>query len=268
MNSFEGKLAVVTGGASGIGKIMARLLLELKAKVIIWDIDQLKLSATVAELRRYGSIFSYKVDVSETQQVISTAELIKTEHGVVSILINNAGIVVGKHFHEHTEEDIVRTMNINSNAPMVITRIFIKDMMAQNNGYICNIASSAGLISNPKMSVYAASKWAAVGWSDSVRLEMKELKKDIHVTTIMPYYINTGMFDGVESRIPILDPEVAAKTIIDAFLAKKRMVTVPGYLYRLTRLGQGLLSINGFDFVAGKILGIYKTMAHFTGHKK
>ncbi len=141
-------------------------------------------------------------------------------------------------------------------------------MLDQNFGHICNIASSGGLVSNPKMTVYAASKWSVIGWSDSLRLEMKLLKKNINVTTIMPYYINTGMFDGVKSKIPILEPETAALTIIKAMEQKKRMVTIPGYMYRLTRIGQGFMSINVFDWFAGKVLGIYKTMEHFTGHKK
>ena len=84
----------------------------------------------------------------------------------------------------------------------------------------------------------------------------------------MPYYINTGMFDGVQSKIPILEPEAAALTIIKSIEKKKRMVTIPGYIYRITRIGQGFMSINMFDWFAGNLLGIYKTMEHFTGRKK
>ena len=110
--------------------------------------------------------------------------------------------------------EIVRTMDINTNAPMFVTLEFLGDMIDQNSGHICNIASSGGIISNPKMSVYAASKWAVIGWSDSLRIEMIQMEKNIHVTTIMPYYINTGMFDGVRSKIPILEPESTALKII------------------------------------------------------
>lgn len=84
--------------------------------------------------------------------------------------------MVGKYFHEHSTEEIQRTMNINANAPMYITQEFLPEMIKANSGSICNIASSAGLISNPKMSVYAASKWSVIGWSDSLRLEMKSMK--------------------------------------------------------------------------------------------
>ena len=118
------------------------------------------------------------------------------------------------------------------------------------------------------MSVYVASKWSLIGWSDSLRLEMKRINKNINVTTIMPYYINTGMFDGVKSKIPILEPEATALTIVKAIEKNKKMLTIPGYVYRSIRLGQAIMSINLFDWFAGRVLGIYKTMEHFTGHKK
>jgi len=268
MKQFKGKRVLVTGGASGIGKIMVRLLLEQEAKVIIWDVNQSKMEATLSEFASKGDVVGFNVDVSKIDQIQDTAKKIQQGIGVVDVLINNAGIVAGKYFHEHTTVDILKTMEINANAPMFITKEFLKGMLDQNSGHICNIASSGGLISNPKMSVYAASKWSLIGWSDSLRIEMKQLKKNINVTTIMPYYIHTGMFDGVQSKIPILDPEIAALTIIKAIEKNKRMVTIPGYIYRLAKLGQGFMSINVFDWFAGTVLGIYKTMEHFTGHKK
>jgi len=265
---MKGKTALITGGASGIGKIMSRLFLERNAKVIIWDINEKKITETIAEFSQTGNITGYTIDVSDINQIKETAKKVKQEIGVVDILINNAGIVAGKYFHEHTTSEILKTMEINANAPMYISQEFLKEMMHQNSGHICNIASSGGLISNPKMSVYAASKWSLIGWSDSLRIEMKQLKKNINITTILPYYINTGMFDGVQSKIPILEPEATALTIIKAIEKKKRLITIPGYIYRVTRISQGLLSINVFDWFTGKVLGIYKTMEHFTGHKK
>ena len=268
MKNLEAKTVLITGGASGIGKIMVRLMLERKAKVIIWDINQEKIDETLSEFSNLGNVFGFNVDVSNSEQIQETAKKVKQEIGVVDVLINNAGIIVGKYFSEHSLSDISKTMEINANAPMLITKVFLDDMLYQNSGHICNIASSGGLISNPKMSVYAASKWSLIGWSDSLRLEMKQMDKKVNVTTIMPYYINTGMFDGVESKIAILDPEAAALTIIKAIEKNKIMLSIPGYMYRLTRLGQAVMSTNVFDWFAGDVLGIYKTMAHFTGRKK
>lgn len=268
MKNLQSKTVLITGGASGIGKIMVRLMLERKAKVIIWDINQESIDQTLAEFSNLGSVFGYNVDISNIAQIQETAQKVKQEIGVVDVLINNAGIIVGKYFNEHSVEEISKTMEINANAPMFITKVFLNDMLNQNSGHICNIASSGGLISNPKMSVYAASKWALIGWSDSLRLEMKQLQKNVNVTTIMPYYINTGMFDGVQSKIPILKPEAASLTIVRAIEQNKKMVTMPGYIYRFTRLGQAIMSVNVFDWFAGDVLGIYKTMEFFTGRKK
>ncbi|MOA38335.1 putative oxidoreductase SadH [compost metagenome] len=137
-------------------------------------------------------------------------------------------------------------------------------MLTRNSGHICNIASSAGLISNPKMSVYAASKWSLIGWSDSLRLEMKQLKKNIGVTTVTPYYINTGMFDGVRSVIPLLKPEKAANKIIKAIENNRIFLSMP-WSVRFVRFFQGLLPIWFFDWFVGKVMGIYSTMEHFKG---
>lgn len=268
MKKYENKIVLITGGASGIGKIMVRLLLERKAKVVIWDINQESIAETISEFSHLGNVVGYNVDVANVEQIQVIAKKVKQEIGIVDVVINNAGIIIGKYFNEHSFSDISKTMEINANAPMFITKAFLTDMLDQNSGHICNIASSGGLVSNPKMSVYAASKWSLIGWSDSLRLEMKQLDKKVNVTTIMPYYINTGMFDGVKSKIPILEPEAAALTIIKAIETNKKMVTIPGYIYRFTRLGQAIMSTNVFDWFAGDVLGIYKTMEHFTGRKK
>jgi len=267
MKDLVNKKVLITGGASGIGKIMVRLMLERKAKVIIWDINQKAIDEVIKEFSNLGSVSGYCVDVSMVDQINRVAETINEKYGGVDVLINNAGIVVGKFFDKHTSSDIDKTMAINANAPMYIGLEFLKGMMERNSGHICNIASSGGLVGNPKMSVYVASKWSLIGWSDSLRLEMKKQKKNVHVTTIMPYYINTGMFDGVKSRIPILKPEKAAKTIVRAIEKNKAMVTIPGYMYRTVRLAQAIMPISFFDWFVGSVLGIYKTMEQFIGRK-
>lgn len=265
---MQNKTVLITGGASGIGKILVRLFLEKKATVIIWDINEASIAETITGFSSLGKVVGYTVDVSKLKHIQDTAKKVIENYGSIDYLINNAGIIIGKYFNEHTTLDITKTMDINANAPMLITHQFLEGMLTKNSGHVCNIASSGGLISNPKMAVYVASKWSLIGWSDSLRLEMKKLNKNVNVTTIMPYYINTGMFDGVKSKIPILEPEAAALTIFKAIEKKKKMVTIPGYLYRFTRFGQTIMSINVFDWFAGNLLGIYSTMEHFTGRKK
>lgn len=266
---FKDNIVLITGGASGIGKIMARKALERGAKkLVIWDINEEGLCVVRNEFSNYKSeVFTYCVDVSDTEMIKNCATKVKNEVGDIDVLINNAGVVVGKYFHEHTHQDIDKSMVINSNAIMHIALEFLPEMMRRNTGAICNIASSAGLISNPKMSVYAASKWAAIGWSDSLRLEMQQLKKDITVTTIMPFYINTGMFDGVKSKmLPILEPEPTAGKIMKAIEKGTKMLAMP-LPYWFIRLSQGIMPIAAFDWVMKNVFGIYDTMKDFKGRK-
>ncbi|MFO7719478.1 MAG: SDR family oxidoreductase [Gillisia sp.] len=267
MKDLKGKTVLITGGGSGIGKLMGKLVLEKGSNLIIFDINAENLKTTISEYSKLGQIFGYQVDVSNPEEVAKTAALVKKEQHEVDVLINNAGIVVGKYFHEHTIPDIERTININTIAAMYVTREFLPQMMRRNSGHICNIASSAGLISNPKMSVYAASKWALIGWSDSLRLEMKQLEKNIHITTVNPYYINTGMFSGVRSLVPVLKPEKVAKQVIRAIERNRIFLTMP-WSMRFVRLSQGLFPIWFFDWFVGKVLGMYKTMDHFEGRKE
>ena len=115
MSTFKDKNVLITGGASGIGKIMGRIALEKGCKnLIIWDINEANISATISELSNYKNIKGYKVDVSDENEVNTIQKQVKADVGVVDILINNAGIVVGKLFSDHSTNDIKKTMNINA----------------------------------------------------------------------------------------------------------------------------------------------------------
>ena len=273
MGKFNGKRVLITGAASGIGRIMGAMALEKgAAALVIWDINQANIDATVAEFKAKGSVFGYRVDISDEQQVIAAAQKVKEEVGQIDILINCAGIITGnKTFDNCTTEEIRRTMDINTVAPMVVALQFLPDMIARNSGHICNISSAGGLISNPRMSVYAASKWAVIGWSDSVRIELEQMKSDVKVTTIAPYYIKTGMFDGVKSPIvPLMKPEWAARQIIRAIERNKRVKVVTKLIpfpYHFVRFMQGIMPTKVFDWFFGQVFGIYHSMDNFTGRR-
>ncbi len=266
---FENANVLITGGASGIGKIMGRMALEKGAKCfIIWDINLVGIESTRKELSKYGNVKGYVVDVSNNDIVNVAYRKTVEDCGDIDILINCAGIITSnKTFDQQTPEEIVRTMNINTIAPMFVARAMLPDMLKRNRGHVCTIASAGGMISNPKMSVYAASKWGVIGWSDSVRIELQEMKSDVHFTTVAPYYINTGMFDGVKSRIiPVLKPEYVAKRVIRAIERDKAFRGIP-FGFHFIRFWQAILPIRVFDFFFGKVFGIYHTMDHFTGRK-
>ena len=268
MTKIKGRTLLITGGASGIGRIMGRMALQRGAKkVVVWDINEDNIAATESELKSYGEVKGYKVDVANTEMVKQMFALTTKECGDVDILINSAGIITGnKTFAEQSQQDIDRTMAINATAPMTVALQALPPMLERNVGHICNIASAAGLIANPRMSTYAASKWAVIGWSDSLRVELLEAKSNVHVTTIAPYYISTGMFDGVRSRIiPILKPEWVAKKILNAIEKNKKISSWP-LGYHLIRTLQALLPLRALDLLC-KVLGIYNALDHFKGRK-
>ena len=268
MTKIKGRTLLITGGASGIGRIMGRMALQRGAKkVVVWDINEDNIAATESELNSYGEVKGYKVDVANTEMVKQMFALTTKECGDVDILINSAGIITGnKTFAEQSQLDIERTMAINATAPMTVALQALPPMLERNVGHICNIASAAGFIANPRMSIYAASKWAVIGWSDSLRVELQESKSNVHVTTIAPYYISTGMFDGVRSRIiPILKPEWVAKKILNAIEKNKKISSWP-LGYHLIRTLQALLPLRALDLLC-KVLGIYNALDHFKGRK-
>ena len=267
---FRDSNVLITGGASGIGRIMGRMALEKGAScLIIWDINPRNIADAVSELSKKGKVKGYIVDVSRNELVVEGYQRVAGECGEVDILINCAGIVTSnKTFDKQTPDEIVRTMNINTIAPMFVTRAMLPGMIRRNRGHVCTIASAGGMLSNPKMSVYAASKWGAIGWSDSVRIELQDMKSDVHVTTVAPYYINTGMFDGVKSRIiPILKPEHVAGKVIRAIEKNKTFKGIP-FGFHFIRFWQAILPTRVFDWLFGEVFGIYHTMDEFTGRKK
>jgi all-trans-retinol dehydrogenase (NAD+) len=272
IHTVAGKRILITGAAMGMGKIYAQLAVqEGAAAVVLWDINQAALEATVAELKgKGGKVHSYIVDVSSREAIQAAADKVKQDVGHIDILFNNAGIVRGKFFWEHDDlKDTWLTMAINALAPMYITRQFLPSMI-ENKGSECrvvNIASAAGLISNPRMSVYCGSKWAATGWSDSVRLELVQAGHDhVKVLTVNPTYISTGMFEGAKGMLftPILTPEYVTTKVWAAMKRGTPRLILPWTVYMSNAL-KGLLPVRLFDWMADKIFGVYKTMEDFQG---
>ena len=266
---FENANVLITGGASGIGKIMGRMALQKGAKCfIIWDINPAGIEATKKELSRFGQVKGYVVDVSNYEVVNLAYRKAVEECGSVDILINCAGIITSnKTFDKMNVDEMTRTMNINTLAPMFVTRAMLPDMIERNSGHVCNITSAGGMLSNPRMSVYAASKWGAIGWSDSVRIELQNAKSNVNFTTVAPYFINTGMFNGVKSPIiPVLKPEYVAKRIIKAIERNKSFKGIP-FGFHFIRFWQFVLPTRIFDWFFGEVMGIYHAMDAFTGRK-
>ncbi len=272
MKSVEGKTVLITGAAMGLGKLFAaRAVEDGAASVVLWDVNEDALNETLEELAAAGgTVHGYIVDVSSSDAIDEAAARVLEEVGTVEILVNNAGIVRGKsYFWEINDPAAIKlTMAVNSLAPMLITAAFLPAMIASGTDCrIMNIASSAGLVSNPRMAVYAASKWAAVGWSDSVRLELEQAgHSNITVTTVCPTYINTGMFDGAKGILltPMLEQEEVVDGSWREMLKGGPFLLIP-WTAKLNKIISGVLPVGIRDFVLDKV-GVYHSMDEFTGH--
>ncbi|MEV4128196.1 SDR family NAD(P)-dependent oxidoreductase [Nocardia sp. NPDC049707] len=274
LDTVADKKVLVTGAAMGLGKQFAeRAVREGAAAVVLWDVNESALKETAVELSGRGvAIHHYVVDVSAQEAISEAAAAVRAEVGDIDILINNAGIVRGNsYFWETTDRaDIDKTMAINSLAPMYITLEFLPAMVRGTGASrVMTIASSAGLVSNPRMSVYAASKWAALGWSDSVRIELEQAgHHHVRITTVCPTYINTGMFDGAKGFLftPILEQADVVDTSWREMKAGAPLVILP-WTSRLNKAISGLLPIKLRDLFLNSV-GVYHSMDEFTGRKK
>ncbi|MBN2663660.1 MAG: SDR family NAD(P)-dependent oxidoreductase [Bacteroidales bacterium] len=266
MTYFLEKHVLITGAASGIGLQMVKIILTSKPKQItVFDINDKNLDNLKSSLKSsFTKLETVCVDITNTELVQQKVDEVIKGGNNIDVLINNAGIVDGKFFKDIEAETIDKIMSVNITSYMHLTRIVFPYL--NSKAKIVNIASAAGMVGNPKMAVYAASKWAVIGWSESLRLEFKKLKLDIKVITVTPFYVKTGMFDGVKSIIPIISSQKAAKKILKGVKKNRIFVRMPNLIYILPFV-KGILPVKWFDFVVGKLLGVYKSMDEFKGRK-
>ena len=272
MKSVRGKRVLVTGAAMGMGRLFVeRAIAEEARAVVLWDVDKSGLDDTVADLADGTiEIIADAVDVSDAPAVAAAAASVLDELGGLDIVVNNAGVVRGNQYfwESDLEHDAKPTIDVNTLAPMYVAHAFLPAMIeATGDCRLLNLASAAGLTPNPRMAVYAASKWAVIGWSDSVRLELKQAGHDhVKVTTVCPYYVGTGMFDGARSAplLPILEPDDVVDESWEGMLAGRAFVVLP----KTVMLGEalkGVLPTGVRDFIADRVFGVYHTMDDFTG---
>lgn len=266
---YQHKTILIIGAASGIGRRFAeRVSSETDVTLILWDLNADALNKTAEKLRKHCSVDKAIIDITDFDRVELEAERLIKQGLTPDIILNCAGIVTGKLFQEHRYYEIDKTLRVNVTGSMFVVRAFLKEMIERGSGHIVNMASASGYIGNPKMSVYAASKWAIMGWTESLYLEMKRNKTGIDVTAVIPSYIDTGMFEGVKA--PLLTPMLKTDEIVDRMLKgiakQKRSIKAP-FMVRFTPLLKGILPAAVFDWIAGRVFGVYETMDSFKGRE-
>ena len=271
LKSVEGKNVLITGGGSGIGRLMAMKLYERGANIVIWDINPEGLKSTVEDLhsiRKDGKVLPMVVDVSDRNEVYEKSSEVKKQLGPeskVDILINNAGIVNGKRFLKLEDEKVVKLFEVNTLAHIWITKAFLPEMLADNDGHLVYIASIAGLSGGCNISDYAASKFANLGLEESIRYELKaDGYNGIRSSIVCPWFISTGLFAGAKSDIiPFLEPEYVADCIIEGVLANDETIFIPRMMYLLYFLKSFLPSSASYKLF--EVLKGTTAMDSFTG---
>ncbi len=268
MKDVKDKNVIITGAAMGIGKLFAKRFAADGARLVLVDVNEEALTHTGEEIRGQGTdVATYVCDLSQRRNVEDLSDKVHAEVGKMDVVVNNAGVVFGGPFLEVDQDKHDLTMQVNAMAFMWMTRAFLPDMIEKGAGHFLNVASASGLLGLPRGTSYAASKWAAIGFSESIRLEMAELgHKNIKVTIVAPSYIRTGMFDGVNAPLltPLLDPEDLVDKAYRAFKRDQIYVLEP-FMVKLTPFLKGVLPPPVFDAV-GKLFGVTRSMDAWKGH--
>ncbi len=260
---LPGSTVLVTGGGSGLGRRMALEAARRGARVLIWDISADGGADVRDEIRSAGGVAEAQaVNVADRDSVKEAA----AAAGPVDVLINNAGVVTGRLLLDAADEDIQRTFNVNVMALYWVTRAFLPGMVDRGRGTVVTIASAAGLVGVARQTDYSASKFAAFGFNESLRAELRAGRTGVNTLVVCPYYIDTGMFDGVRTRfpqlLPILKEEVVAAKVLDGIENGRRKLVLPP-LVNLVPAAR-LLPVGAFDRLMD-VLGINRTMDRFTG---
>jgi all-trans-retinol dehydrogenase (NAD+) len=270
MSEIAGRHVVITGGASGIGRLMAQRMAALGGRISIWDIDRERLDKCVAEFATGPEpARGFRCDIANRDDVYRVAAETIAAGGPVDILINNAGIVSGRSFLELPDEKIEATFAINTLSLFWVTKALLPAMIEQRRGHVVTIASASALVGVAKLADYAASKWAAMGFDESLRVELRQIAPQLQTTVVCPYYIDTGMFRGVKSRfpwlLPILDENDVAERIVAAVQKNERRLLMPPAVHLLPLLR--MLPVGVFDWIA-TFLGVNASMDAFQGRER
>lgn len=268
MTDFQGKHVLVTGAARGMGQLVAERIARAGGSLTLWDVDGEALEAAAGRIRSSGGRVEWAVlDVSDPDAVGRAAAGVTARHGSVDVLVNNAGVVVGKPLTSLEPADVVRTFGVNTLAHFWTLRAFLPDMLRKDSGHVVTIASAAGICAVPRLADYSASKAAVFALDEALRLELRNLGSHVRTLVVCPYYVDTGMFAGAKTRfravLPILEPGYVADRIVRAIQHDNRRLILPWFV-RVTWLAR-LLPVSWFDAII-TFLGIGRSMDSFMGH--
>jgi NAD(P)-dependent dehydrogenase (short-subunit alcohol dehydrogenase family) len=242
MTELNGKVAVVTGAGSGIGRALAYDLARRGAKLAISDVDTTGLAETAKQVRVIGApVLETRLDVTDRAAVLAYADEVVSEYGVVNVVINNAGIAFTGDIVDMSFEQMEKVLDVDFWGVVNGTKAFLPHLIASGDGHVVNISSLFGLLAVPGQSAYNAAKFAVRGFTEALRQEMLVAGHPVGVTCVHPGGIktaiarNAGAVDGYDpaklatefdAKLAKTSPEAAAKSILRAVTANRPRAVV------------------------------------------
>jgi NAD(P)-dependent dehydrogenase (short-subunit alcohol dehydrogenase family) len=239
---FQGKIAIVTGAASGLGQGFATEIAKAGGTVIAADINLEGVTMTVETITAAGGIAeAHQLDVSSSDAVTALVDGTVAQHGRLDYIFNNAGIATQGLVEEIPIANWDEIIDINLKGVVYGVSAAYKHMVKQGHGHIVNTASLAGLVPSPLLAPYSTVKFGVVGLSDSLRVEAQA--KGVDVTALCPGFIESGIYGSARTSgdfneavfresIPLIVPlDKGVKTLLDGVVKKKRIVTLPFYAH-------------------------------------
>ena len=243
---------LITGASGGIAQAMVPLLKD--DFLILLGRDAQKIEELYASHPKKAI---YEIDISKAADLAALVEKIYQDYGRIDVLVNNAGYAIYDDFENFSEEQVRAMFDVNLFALMALCRLVGKEMKAAKAGHIINIVSMSGKIASAKSSIYSATKFAALGFSNTIRLELAPY--NVAVTTVNPGPVATGFFDLADPdgsyqksvQAFLIAPEKVASKIVQAMGTKKREINLPWILEATNKFYT--LFPNLADFLARKV---------------
>lgn len=233
---FKDQIIAITGASSGIGKQAAVDFSYNGAKtVILISRNIMKLNQVKKELNPDCNVEIYTCDISKKKMVYEVGQNIMEKMAAIDILVNNAGIGIYGKVIDQTIEDIEKVTSTNYLGMIYFTKIFLPSMINNKRGHIVNVASLAASFGIPCMAAYCGSKFAMLGFSESLSYELK--KTNVGVTVVSPIAVKTNFFDNesFKGKMPhklgyVLEPKIVSKAILKAAYSKRLEIVVPFFV--------------------------------------